>query len=270
MVIEVPFFNPIAIDFGWVNIRWYAILLLIGGFVCCFKVSKDMKASRDFFEDSIFFSFVYGVLFARLFFIIFYGAKYFMHHPVEIFYIWRGGLSFHGGVFGGAIAVYHMSAKYQITFFRLLDSLVCIVPFAIFLGRIANLINNELIGRESDFILAVSYINEGVARHPSQLYEAFLEGLLLLFIMNVIKNKYRPAKDGVLSYLFFFLYSFFRILCELFRQPDPQVGYILWDKVTMGQVLNLPLVLLGLIMMYIVHFKRSNLCASQKTNKVHL
>ena len=190
----------------------------------------------------------------RLGYVFFYNINYYVDNPIDIFKIWEGGMSFHGALIGIILGTYFFSVRRKIETLILLDVIACVSPIGIFFGRIANFINGELVGKVSYVPCSVIFPNvDLMPRHPSQLYEAVLEGLILFFILNIIflKKKY---KIGSCSYLFLIFYGIFRIISELFREPDIQLGYI-YNFASMGSILSLIMILSGLTMIYIIKRK---------------
>lgn len=257
-VVKLPFFNPNIIDLGFIQIKWYSLAYIIG-IILAWKLLKylNKKYKLDLYKDENQFCddfFCYGILGiilgGRIIYVLFYNLKYFLSNPTEIIAIWHGGMSFHGGFIGVIIASVLLCKKYNINFFLFTDVLSVIVPIGLFLGRIANFINLELYGRKTNgkwgFIFATA---DSFPRHPSQLYEAFLEGILLFLIMLVVIKKYKFKKISMNSSLFLMFYGIFRIFIEYFREPDIQLGFI-FNNITMGQVLSLPLIFVGLFILF--------------------
>ncbi len=203
--------------------------------------------STKAYDDWLFWAVLSIMLGGRLGYVLFYNPPYFLQNPLEILAIWQGGMSFHGGLCGAIIGMYLFAKKNKIEFLRLTDVLSIAAPVGLFCGRIANFINMELYGRVTDGNYGVIFPNAGaLPRHPSQLYEAGLEGVLAFIILiSLYKFTNLKEKFGILSGIFLTLYGSFRILIENFRQPDEQIGFIL-GKMTMGQALSMPLILLGI------------------------
>ena len=180
----------------------------------------------------------------RLGYILFYNFSYYLSNPINIFKIWQGGMSFHGALIGIILGTYFFASKKNIKLFLLLDVIACVAPIGIFFGRIANFINGELIGKPTNILVGVVFPKiDNIARHPSQLYEALLEGLLLFLILILILSK-KNYKVGTCSYMFLILYGFFRVFSEFFREPDIQVGY-LFNFISMGSILSIFMILAG-------------------------
>ncbi len=187
----------------------------------------------------------------RLGYVLFYKPSYYFSHPQHIFAVWEGGMSFHGGLLGVAIAFVFFCRKFHIAFFELMDVLACVVPIGLFCGRVANFINGELYGRATDAPWGMVFPHGGdLPRHPSQLYEASMEGVLL-FILLFVLLKFTSARDrrGLLTGIFLIGYSCSRIIAEFFREPDDFLGF-LWGGATMGQLLSLPMLACGLYLAF--------------------
>ena len=204
-------------------------------------------------EDAVFFATLGIIIGGRMGYVIFYGDGFFWKHPLKILELWHGGMSFHGGAVGAVLGLWYAAWSRKANFWLLTDLAALFAPIGIFLGRVANFINDELWGRVTDVPWAVKFPNGGfLPRHPSQLYEACAEGLGILIVLNVLwLCKPIREKRGVISALFLIMYSSFRIWLEQFRQPDEQLGF-LWESMTMGQILSVPLLVLGWLLL--VHF----------------
>jgi len=201
---------------------------------------------------SVMIGIAFGVIVgARLFYVLFYGAGYYLAHPLEVFATWDGGMSFHGGLVGAIAGGYIVSRSLHISFATICDLATCGAPVGLFFGRCANFINGELWGKETSLPWGVMFSDTGggaVYRHPSQLYEALLEGVVLFIIMVVLSRKRPPRPQGTFIGTFLACYGVFRFLIEFVRLPDAQLGYLLGtDWLTMGQCLSAPLVLIGII-----------------------
>ena len=250
-----PEISPIIFSIGPVAIRWYSMAYLVGiilgWWLASSRVKKyDLGLSKTNCEDVAFAVTLGIILGGRIGYILFYGAGQYLQKPLEIFALWHGGMSFHGGIFGVIIALFVSSRLIKYPFLKLTDLVAPVVPIGIFLGRIANFINDELWGRVTDVAWAVRFPRGGfLPRHPSQIYEACLEGIALFVILNLLwKNKWCREHDGVISGAFLLGYSCFRAISELFREPDVQIGF-LWGGFTMGQWLSLPITLIGLFLL---------------------
>ena len=220
-----------------------------------FFVNKNIK---DKFDDYITYLIIGLILGGRIGYVLIYNFNFYFNNPLDILKIWQGGMSFHGGVLGIIIASIIFTKKYNDNFFEYLDVVALVSPVGIFFGRIANFLNSELYGTISNVPWAVIFIKiDNLPRHPSQLYEAILEGLVLFLILIYLKNKFLN-KPGLISGLFLIFYSFFRFFIEFFRVPDQQLGYIFLN-LSMGQVISLILMIIGLILFYFKYEKRQNL-----------
>jgi phosphatidylglycerol:prolipoprotein diacylglycerol transferase len=240
--------NPVALEFFGLKIYWYSLAYLLG-FIFSVYYSKLIikKGVIDLNTDIVdnFFSWaIIGVIFGgRLGYIIFYNFDFYFQNIIEIFKIWKGGMSFHGGLIGLTISMYIFSRLNKIKFIDLSNLIACSAPFGIFLGRIANFINAELVGKPTFSDWGVKYYNEELLRHPSQLYEAFLEGLVLfLIIMFLIKRRF--YKKFNLCAIFLVFYGLFRFAVEYFREPDNHIGLVFYN-LSMGQILSIPIIILG-------------------------
>jgi len=248
-MLPYPNISPEILKIGPLSIRWYGLMYLIG-FLCSYLIVKSeikrrgLKVEKDFLEN-LYFYLILGLLIgARIGYVLFYNLSYYLQHPFEIFAIWHGGMSFHGGLLGVIFSAWIFTKIQKFDFFTLTDMLVLTAPIGLGLGRIGNFINGELYGRITDVPWAMIFPEGGhLPRHPSQLYEAGLEGALLFVILWFLKDKFN--KSGLISSLFLILYGVFRFLVEFFREPDPQIGYIL-GIFTMGQILCSIMILAGL------------------------
>ena len=253
MILIKPSIDPVILSIGYVDIRWYSLAYIIGFVVGASLIKYLNKYYLNHISnkqiDSFFVWSIFGVILGgRIGYVIFYQTNYFLINPIYIFKIWLGGMSFHGGLIGIIIAIFLFSRKNKINFFYLSD-LVCIVaPIGLFFGRIANFINGELYGRITNFPIAMIYPEiDQEPRHPSQLYEAFFEGLLIFIILILyFKKNNKNLKIGKISAIFLILYSVFRFNIEFLREPDIQIGLI-FNYFSMGQILSLPLLALGII-----------------------
>jgi len=226
--------DPILFNFGFITIRWYSLAyiagILIGWWLGKKIITKKFKdTTQEFnlreFDNLITYLIISIILGGRVGYILFYNPSYYISNPFEIIKIWQGGMSFHGALIGIIAGTYVFSVKKQISTLFLLDIISCVAPIGIFFGRIANFINGELVGKVTNVSWSVIFpAFDNFPRHPSQLYEAFLEGVILFIVLNsfIFKKNY---KVGTCSYLFLIYYGFFRIVSELFREPDSQIGY---------------------------------------------
>ena len=246
-------FDPVAINILAFEIRWYSLAyifgILIGWFYCKKFLIKDSKI-LNLFDDIIVYIILGIIIGGRLGYVILYNPTYYINNPLEIFMIWSGGMSFHGGVAGIIFATFIFSKKKNVDTFIFLDLIAMSAPIGIFLGRIANFINSELYGKATKIPWSVQFINvDTTYRHPSQIYEALLEGIVLFLLLNFIFKKF-VFISGKISSLFLIYYSIFRFAVEYTREPDPQLGYLLLN-LTMGQIISVVFFVVGLFLFYI-------------------
>jgi phosphatidylglycerol:prolipoprotein diacylglycerol transferase len=250
--------NPIIFDFGILSLRWYSLAYILGivfgwwyGKKIIFFINNRNKKNYnlDSFDDYITYIIISVIIGGRLGYVLFYNIEYFFSNPVEIFFIWNGGMSFHGGLLGIIIGTIIFSKKNNFDKLVLLDVVSCVAPLGIFFGRLANFINAELYGKPTDVPWAVIFpLVDNQGRHPSQIYEALLEGALLFFILNLIIKK-TSYKKGICAAIFLIFYSISRIISEFFREPDIQVGYI-FNYISMGSLLSFFMFGLGILMYF--------------------
>lgn len=262
MAIPFPDIDPIAIAIGPVEIRWYALAYLAGFLlgwryaVYLAKRYKDTRLNADTVDDFLAWA-VFGVILGgRVGYVLFYQLGYYLEHPAEVLKVWQGGMSFHGGMLGVIVAMVLYCRVKHLPLLKFTDIICCVAPIGLFFGRIANFINGELFGRPTEAAIGVLFPRGGgVPRHPSQLYEAILEGAVLFVILYLLSSK-ETVRDraGILSGVFLAGYGMFRAFIELFREPDVQIGYIA-GIFTMGQVLCVPMVLGGLYLIYYGYLK---------------
>ncbi|MFM2041649.1 MAG: putative prolipoprotein diacylglyceryl transferase, Lgt family [Pseudomonadota bacterium] len=260
MALEFPNIDPVALEIGPLVIRWYALAYLAGfvlGWWYCLRLAAakaqrlpEARPTADDLGDFLTWAIIAVILGGRIGFILFYNLDQYLRNPLEMLVIWRGGMSFHGGMMGVVVAILLFSHRRGFSPFALGDLVAACAPIGLFLGRIANFINGELYGRPAppDLPWAMVFPGdpEGLARHPSQLYQAGLEGLLLFIVLAWIAR--RPGvleRTGTLSGAFLIGYGLCRIAAEFFRQPDVQVGYLAFG-ITMGQILSIPMILAGI------------------------
>ena len=242
-------FDPVAFQFFSLEIRWYSLSYIFGiifGWIYCKnKLIKDEKL-LNLFDDLITYLIIGIILGGRIGYILLYNFNYYIENLSEILIIWHGGMSFHGGLLGVILATIVFSKKHNLNSFIFLDLISLVAPIGLFLGRIANFINSELYGRETDVFWSVKFINiDSIPRHPSQIYEALFEGLVLFFLLNYLTEKKKFKTPGIISSIFLIFYSLFRFVLEFFRAPDPQIGYVLLN-LTMGQLASIIFLFLGL------------------------
>ena len=264
LLIKYPVFDPIAIAIGPIVIRWYA-LAYIGGIVIGWIYARSLLKNTKLWsgpapisliqlDDFILWVTVGIILGGRTGYVLFYNFPFFAHHPAEIFELWKGGMSFHGGFLGCVVAVTWFARTNNVPILSLGDITTAVGPIGLFLGRIANFINDELWGRAADPDLpwAMIFPTGGpVPRHTSQLYEAGMEGILLFTVLAIMIRLGALKRPGLVLGSFITLYGVARIVGEHFREPDPQLGF-LWGGLTMGMLLSIPMVIGGIIMIVLV------------------
>lgn len=242
-----PQIDPVAISIGSFDIHWYGIMYLIG-FIAAFLIARKnahrLGISKSQAEDIIFYTGLGVIVGGRIGYALFYQTQMLLTDPFYLFKIWEGGMSFHGGFVGVFLALLFLSYRWNQSLLAVGDFAAPMAPIGLGCGRIGNFINNELWGKISDVPWAMSPAPGLPTRHPSQLYEAFLEGLVLFLIVNWVYNKH--PRSGVTAACFLFFYGLFRFGVEFVRLPDPQLGYLAFGWLTMGQVLSLPLIIAGL------------------------
>ena len=249
-MIAFPNINPIALQIGPLAIHWYAIAY-VAGILLGYEYVGWLNKKRHFFSDAarndLIFYAVLGVLLGgRTGYVLFYNLPYYLAHPGDILHIWQGGMSFHGGLLGVLVAFCLFARKYHLPWLGVMDYLACATPIGLFFGRIANFVNGELFGRITDSPLGMVFPRGGpMPRHPSQLYEAGLEGLVLFLILFFIARSGEVfAWRGRAAGIFTLGYGIARFSIEFFREPDAQLGF-LFGGVTMGQLLCLPMIAIG-------------------------
>ena len=247
-------FDPVAIQIFSIEIRWYSLAYIFGiliGWLYCKKILIKDKNISKLFDDLISYLIIGIILGGRLGYVIFYNLEYFLSNPIEILMIWHGGMSFHGGLLGVLASTIIYAKKHNINKFIFLDLIAGSAPIGIFLGRIANFVNSELYGRETNILWSVIFTKiDNITRHPSQIYEALLEGVILFFILFFFIKKNYLLKPGLISSLFLIFYSLFRFLVEFFRVPDEQVGLI-YLNLTIGQIISLIFLSFGFYLFFI-------------------
>jgi len=252
-------FDPVAFQVFFIEIRWYSLAYIFGlilGWIYCKTILIKEQKIKNIFDDYISYLIIGVIVGGRLGYVFIYNPDYYLNNINEIPMLWKGGMSFHGGLIGVILATFLFCKKNNQKVFYFLDLVAVTAPIGIFLGRVSNFINSELYGRESDVFWSVKFIQvDNLNRHPSQIYEAIFEGLILFFILNIFYNKF-SQKNGVISSLFIILYSLFRFLIEFTRSPDPHLGLVFF-KLSMGQVLSVLFVCSGLFLFYICNeFKK--------------
>ena len=247
-------FDPVAFQIFSLEIRWYSLAYIagisLGWLYCKKKLIKDHHV-LIIFDDYITYLIIGIILGGRIGYALFYNLGYYKENPIEILMVWNGGMSFHGGVIGVIVASKLFSNRYKINQFIFLDLVAISAPIGIFFGRIANFINSELYGRATDVPWSVQFaLIDNIKRHPSQLYEAFLEGVVLFFVLHYFFKKDYLKIPGQISGLFLIFYSLFRFFTEYFRFPDPQIGYLILN-LTLGQLISAAFLVLGTLLFFI-------------------
>jgi len=245
-------FDPVAIEIFSLEIRWYSLAYIVGILIGWYLAKKFfVNDNTKNFDDYITYVIIGLILGGRLGYVLFYNFNYYSENFLDIFRVWKGGMSFHGGLIGIIIASYIFSKKNKNNFFDYLDIIALVSPIGIFFGRIANFINSELYGHETSVPWAVKFVQiDNLYRHPSQLYEAILEGVFLFLIMLFFWNNGKIKVPGKLSALFLIFYSIFRFFAEYFRVPDDQLGYLILN-LTMGQLISCVFFISGLSLCYL-------------------
>ncbi len=257
-----PEIDPVALSLGFLTIHWYGLMYLAGFTLFYFYGSwlakKTDRWNSDMVGDFLFYGALGVILGARIGYVLFYDLSHHLENPADFLKIWQGGMSFHGGMIGVAIGMFLYARKVQMSILEVADFVVPLAPLGLFFGRIGNFINGELWGRVTDSPLGMKVfdpqIGQIVAKYPTQLLQAFLEGIVLFIVLAIYSRK--PRALGSVAGLFLVLYGIFRSFAELYRQPDPQLGYLLFDWVTMGHLLSLPMILIGLGLMFYTRLDR--------------
>ena len=251
-------FDPVAFQIMSFEIRWYSLAYILGivaGWFLCKKVFIQKSDINEKFDDFLTYLIIGIIVGGRLGYVIFYNFDYYSTNIFDIFKVWQGGMSFHGGLLGIIITSILFAKKNNQDPFLYMDQVALVAPIGIFFGRIANFINSELYGLPTDVLWSVTFIQiDNLSRHPSQLYEAVLEGIIIFFILIYFRKKYYLEKPGSISGLFLIFYSIFRFFVEFLRVPDEQLGYLIFD-LSMGQIISVIFLIIGTILFY---FKNEN------------
>ena len=252
-------FDPIAFQIMSFEVRWYSLAYILGivvGWILCKKIFIKNSDISEKFDDYITYLIIGIILGGRIGYVIFYNFSYYLDNIFDIFKIWQGGMSFHGGLLGVIASSYIFAKKNNQNPFFYLDQVSLVAPIGIFFGRLANFINSELYGTTTDMPWSVIFVEvDNLSRHPSQLYEAILEGIILFLILIYFMNKGYLKKPGLISGLFLIFYSLFRFFVEFFRVPDEQIGY-LFLNLTMGQIISLVFASIGITLFYLKNENR--------------
>lgn len=274
--------DPVALDLGFFQLRWYSLAYLAGIFIGYWYMLKLIKQpgapmARRHADDLVFYAALGIILGGRVGYVLFYNLSYYLQNPLDILKLWDGGMSFHGGMIGTVLGIIYLSRKEKLNWLRVHDYVACCVPFGLFFGRLANFVNHELWGAPTNVTWAVRFPELiggmtvlGPPRHPSQIYEAILEGLLLFAILAWMfwktQSRYEPGK---LVGAFTFFYGLFRFLVEFVREPDAQlVGFAQSTGLHMGQWLSLPMILLGAWLMWTAKGRRQRVEPTAGTESV--
>ena len=255
-VIPFPRIDPVLVHIGPLAVRWYALAYIVGIIAGWFYARAIIASKRAWggpapltvvdFDDFIIWVTLGIILGGRIGYVLFYNFPHFAAHPTEIFALWKGGMSFHGGFVGSLLAILLFGWRRGVPVLSLADVTAAVTPIGLFLGRLANFINGELWGRPTDVPWAMIFPGGGpIPRHPSQLYEATLEGLVLLIVLGILVQTGALKRPGVVAGSFLVGYAVARVTCEFFREPDVQIGF-LWRGLTMGMLLCIPLALAGI------------------------
>jgi len=252
---QYPNIDPVALDLGFFQIHWYGLMYLIA-FVLGWGYGVWRARTREgwhaeMVSDMLFYIAMGVILGGRIGYILFYDLAYYVSNPLSVLEVWQGGMSFHGGLIGVTLAMWLFARKTNKSLFEVADFVAPLVPIGLLTGRIGNFINGELWGKVTDSPLGMvvfdPQLQQMVQKYPTQLLEAFLEGLVLFIILVVYANK--PRRPGSVAGLFLVGYGIFRFIVEFYRMPDAQLGYLAWNWLTMGQVLSLPMIVIGLLLM---------------------
>ena len=254
--------DPILFDFGFLVIRWYSLAYILGILIGWWLGKKiilkrfqtvDFKFDIKEFDNLITYLIISILIGGRIGYILFYNFGYYFSNPLDIIKIWEGGMSFHGAITGCIISAIYFSNKNKISLFKISDLMCLTAPIGIGLGRIANFLNQELVGRKTDFFISIKYPNEIFYRHMSQIYESLLEGFIPFIALNILFFVFK-FKTGLITGIFLINYAIVRIFIEFLREPDIQIGFII-NYFTIGQVLSIPLLILGLLIIFICLYK---------------
>lgn len=253
--LQFPVIDPIIFSIGPVALRWYGMMYLVGFLGAMLIANKAADKSqgiwtREQVSDLLFYGFLGVILGGRIGYVLFYQWEYFLADPLYIFEIWQGGMSFHGGLLGVTAAVYLFARKTNKSFLSVGDFVVPLVPIGLGMGRLGNFINAELWGRQTDVPWAMVFPTDSLQlpRHPSQLYEFFLEGVVLFIVLYFVTRK--PRSLGLASGVFLIGYGVFRSIIEFYREPDAHLG-LYFSFISKGQILSVPMILAGMLIIYL-------------------
>ena len=253
-------FDPVAFSLFSLEFRWYSLSYIFGilaGWVLAKRIFIKDDNLKEKFDDYITYIILGIIIGGRLGYVIFYNLDYYLENIFEIFKIWNGGMSFHGGLLGVIVMSVWFAKKHNHNSYIYLDIVSSVAPIGIFFGRIANFINSELYGKETEFSWSVKFIKvDDLNRHPSQIYEAIFEGLVLFIVLNYLYKKLSP-QSGLISALFLIFYSIFRFVIEFSREPDAQLGFVMMNF-TMGQLISVFTLLAGIYLYYLTYGKSNS------------
>lgn len=267
--IPFPAIDPVAVAIGPFVVRWYALAyivgLLLGWRYCLVLADRPPRlVERRDIDDFLVWATLGVVLGGRIGYVLFYQPGYYLQHPIEALYLWHGGMSFHGGALGVTLAILLFTRARRLPVLAFSDVIAEAIPIGLFFGRIANFINGELFGRETEIPWAMVFPNGGpVPRHPSQLYEAVCEGLLLFLLLLLAEHRGARRRPGIVTGLFLIGYAVARMSGELFRQPDAQLGFLVFGT-TMGQLLSIPVLIAGFILIWWARRQPASTAAPQR------
>lgn len=254
-MLPYPHIDPVAIQIGPLKVHWYGLMYLfgfLGAWILAQRRAGKLGWRREEIDDLVFYSAFGVVLGGRSGYMLFYNLAALAYDPLSFFRVWEGGMSFHGGLVGVLVAMGLFARKYKRAFFEITDFIAPLVPIGLFFGRIGNFINGELWGKVTNLPWGMVFPAAGhLPRHPSQLYEALLEGIVLFAVLWLYSAKTRPQM--AVSGLFLFLYGTFRFLVEFIREPDAHIGYLAFGWLTMGQVLSFPMIAAGLLLLALAY-----------------
>ncbi len=246
--------DPIMIEILSFKLYWYGFMYVLSFLIIDYLIIFDSKnkkivLSNDTAEKFTLIILIFAIIGGRLGYILFYGLSHYISNPSEIFAIWQGGMSFHGGLLGALLGSYYFSIRTKKSLFEITDIVTFYAPIGLFFGRIGNFINSELYGLQTDGTWGVIFTRvDNIVRHPSMLYESFLEGIVLFIILLKLRDK--KPDSGILTACFLVMYGIFRSLVEFVRVPDYHIGYLYFNWVTMGHILSIPMVIFGLVIFF--------------------
>ena len=255
---EYPdFLSPVAFTFLGFGIRWYSLSYIFGFIYFYLFAKKNLQyfnLNKKLLDDLFFYQFISIIIGGRIGYVIFYNFNFYISNPIEIFKVWEGGMSFHGALFGVIMTTILFCKIKSLSIMLISDLLSICAPVGIFLGRLSNFMNQELVGRQTNFFISIKYPNEEFYRHISQIYEALFEGLIPAIILIILFYSTR-LKQGVITGLFLLSYSLSRFMIEFIREPDSQIG-LKNEIFSQGQLLSIPILFLGLFFIYKCQFKQ--------------